>query len=75
MRHLLLLCSVVFGLLSVSAQEQIETESIASDDVVDVNKPLKVVREINGGTVFKISYGDGFNIQMKGAFEHKVQDP
>ncbi len=70
MRHLLLLCSVVFGLLSVSAQEQIETESIASDDVVDVNKPLKVVREINGGTVFKISYGDGFNIQMKGAFEH-----
>ncbi|WP_285827416.1 MULTISPECIES: hypothetical protein [Bacteroidaceae] len=41
MRHLLLLCSVVFGLLSVSAQEQIETESIASDDIVDLNKPLK----------------------------------
>ena len=49
MRHLLLLCSVVFGLLSVSAQEQIETESIASDDVVDYGHKNEASNGVNVG--------------------------
>lgn len=71
MRHLVLLCSMILVCANAFAQEEsIEVDNIASDNTVEVSKQLKAVREINGGTVFIVNYGDGFSNEMKGAFEY-----
>ncbi len=43
--------------------------AVLSDDT-PVSHPTKEIRYINGGTVFRISYGEDVGYEVRGAFEH-----
>ncbi|MCD8387130.1 MAG: hypothetical protein LUD17_09610 [Bacteroidales bacterium] len=70
MKKLIFLTLFLGALCASWAQDYVESENFATDSYIDVTNPLKTIRQINGGTVFKIEYGDGFTVEMKGAFEY-----
>lgn len=51
-------------------QEQNEIESYGVEQYVEKCRDFPVIRKINGGTVFNISYEGAWNNDMKGAFEY-----
>lgn len=67
---LFLLSSVIC--LSVYCQSTIEFDSYGLDQYIEKCTDIPIVREINGGTVFQITYEpeNAWNNSMKGAFEY-----
>ena len=67
---LLLLSSVAS--LSIHGQSTIEFDSYGLDQYIEKCTDIPILREINGGTVFKITYEpeNAWNNSMKGAFEY-----
>lgn len=70
MRSLIILLIVLCNTINGSAQLYQESTNYAMDSYIEKNLNFPVVREIRGGTVFKISYGEGWTTEMKGAFEY-----
>ncbi|MCM1518439.1 MAG: hypothetical protein NC117_07345 [Pseudoflavonifractor sp.] len=62
----------VFTCLAIAsnAQEIYESYTYAQDEYIEQCVNLPVVREINGGTVFNITYDGNWNYEMRGAFEY-----
>lgn len=58
--------------LSINSQTIIESDSYGIDQYIEKCSDIPVKREINGGTVFKITYEpkSEWNNAMKGAFEY-----
>lgn len=52
------------------SQYNFDYDTYYSDHYAGLLEELNVVRNINGGTVFKIDYEGIWNNQMKGAFEY-----
>lgn len=67
-----LMCIFTFLVVGLFAfgQEQNEIESYGIDQYVEKCQNFPVVRKINGGTVFNITYEGTWNNDMKGAFEY-----
>lgn len=60
------------ALNTLCAQTYLESDSYGLDQYLEKCTDIPVVREINGGTVFKITYEpeESWNNSMKGAFEY-----
>ncbi len=58
--------------LSIHSQSTIEFDSYGLDQYIEKCTDIPVIRKINGGTVFKITYEpeDAWDNSMKGAFEY-----
>lgn len=66
---------LVLLVFSLTAKAQIDSTyqdvySYGLDEYVEKCTDIPVVRQINGGTVFNVTYGDGWTTEMKGAFEY-----
>lgn len=70
MKNLLLIFLFLTFHVSIFSQEIIELDSYGSDKYVGTHVDLLTKREINGGTVFHISYEGNWDNDMKGAFEY-----
>lgn len=70
MRKLLFIVSFVLLSLLGQAEQNIVTESYTTGGQYDISQPLKVIRTINGGTVFRVEYGTDVQLHMQGAFEY-----
>ena len=79
--RILTLMAMLVAVLSVAARETIEvynygldgySESSRLQQVAAVQRTCTIpdVRDIGGGTKFRISYGDGWDAEMRGAFEY-----
>lgn len=53
-----------------SAQTYQESDSYVSESIIPSIQGLPIVREINGGTVFKVQYSGNWKPEMTGAFEY-----
>lgn len=71
MKKICIIISLI-SLISTNAlsQNELEVYSYASDEYLDIFHDLPVVREINGGTVIRITYEGDWTNEMKGAFEY-----
>lgn len=58
---------------AVNAQDYTEEQSNIWSTPVFYNSRMKEVREINGGTVFRISYEGEWTPELKGAFEYAAK--
>ncbi len=65
----LLLASTITGKSQTDSTYQ-ETLSYGLDEYIEKCTDIPLVRKINGGTIFNVSYGDGWTAEMKGAFEY-----
>lgn len=64
----------IFAILCVGIQSHAQTyqesDSYASGSIIPTIQGLPIVREINGGTVFKVQYSGNWSPEMIGAFEY-----
>lgn len=58
--------------LSMNSQTLLESDSYGLDQYIEKCSDIPVLRQINGGTVFKITYEpeEAWDNAMKGAFEY-----
>lgn len=65
-----LLLTMAFN--SLYAQTAIESDSYGLDQYIEKCTDIPIIRKINGGTVFKITYEpeEAWTNSMKGAFEY-----
>lgn len=72
MKKVALLLLQTFLTSSMFAQNYTETESYAVDEYIEKCTDIPVVRQINGGTVFNVTYEPEalWDNSMKGAFEY-----
>lgn len=54
----------------ILAQTISKTKSFVSNDYIERHTDIPIVRNINGGTVFNITYLGDWNLEMRGAFEY-----
>ena len=69
-RLLIILLMGVIGNLPMTAQEIVEQDSYGLEQYIEKCSDLPIVRKINGGTIFKITYEGNWTNEMKGAFEY-----
>jgi len=69
-RSIYLVVAFILGIIPGNAQSYLETDGCVSSDIIPNVQGLPVVREINGGTIFKILYVGNWTPEMKGAFEY-----
>lgn len=67
---LILISLICFSPETLYGSDKLEADNYVSSDFIDIVQKLPVVREINGGTVFVVKYGDNCSYQMRGAFEY-----
>ena len=70
MKRFILVFAVILQCMFSAAQEIAEVESYGSDNYIGTVADLPLVRNINGGTVFNITYEGKWTNEMKGAFEY-----
>lgn len=70
MKKIILFWIMLCSILSVSSQNIQEFDNFVSDELVGGLSDLKVIREINGGTIFKVQYSSDCTYEMQGAFEY-----
>lgn len=70
LKTITILLLAIFGSMTSYAQEYQEFESHVSNTSNPTVYGLPSVREINGGSVFKIQYQGNWSPEMKGAFEY-----
>jgi hypothetical protein len=72
MRRFLIFIFAQIVFVAVSAQTTIESDSYGLDQYLEKCTDIPVIRDINGGTVFKITYEpeEAWNNAMRGAFEY-----
>ena len=68
-KFLLLLIFPLLGSI-LKAQDIQENISYGFDEYIEKCTNIPTVRNINGGTIFNVTYGDGWTLEMKGAFEY-----
>lgn len=47
-----------------------KTYSYGFDEYIEKCTDIPAARTINGGTIFNITYGEGWTLEMKGVFEY-----
>lgn len=62
--------------LSMNSQTLLESDSYGLDQYIEKCSDIPVLRQINGGTVFKITYEpeEAWDNAMKGAFEYACKN-
>lgn len=70
MKRFLFLILLSASMTAAHAQTVTETESYGLDAYIEKCTDLPVVRNVNGGTVFHITYEGNWDNAMKGAFEY-----
>lgn len=70
MRNILVLYMSVLSAIVMCAQNEVETYSYAHDNYIEMRSDIPVIRSINGGTVFNITYEGNWSFEMQGAFEY-----
>lgn len=69
MKRFILALSLFISVISYAEEFQ-ETYSYGFDEYIEKCTDIPVARTINGGTIFNITYGEGWTLEMKGAFEY-----
>lgn len=70
MKNILIIGTILIFSFHVHAESEIVTECYALDEGVESFSPLKVKRLVRGGTIFDVTYGEGCDYEVQGAFNY-----
>ncbi len=70
MKRIFAACTCLVTVITVQGQSFDDLYSYGMDEYIEKCTDLPVVRKINGGTVFRVTYEGNWTNDMKGAFEY-----